>query len=241
MKQVTRIIPKDSVSEATAWKAPVVGGDSLKEGDVPLVTAKAIEQLQKSAYKEGFAEGKQQGLKEGHAEGLPQGREEGYQQGHQEGIEAGGVEVKTQVEQLQGIVDAMQSPLNEIDEVVADEIVTLAIALAQQIIRREIHTDPGQVIGVARDALKILPVSADKPKIWLHPEDIALINQQLSSEEVASYQLMEDGALSRGGCRVENSLARIDATVEKQINSVVAELFGGERGGEIDVATPEED
>lgn len=229
---ISRFINRDDVTGFKTWKAPVVGGQDMEVEELPVVTAETIEAIQESAKQEGFAEGKVAGIKAGRVEGVAQGRVKGLEQGRQEGLAAGAAKVKQQVEQLKEVLDALQAPLKELDEVVADEVVTLAIAIAQQIIRREIHTDPGQVIAVAREALQLLPVTTESPRIWLHPEDAALLRLQLSEQEISGYQLMEDGALSRGGCKVENSQARVDATIEKQIHSVVAELFGSERGGE---------
>jgi len=43
--------------------------------------------------------------------------------------------------------------------------------MVRQLIRREVKLDPGQIVGVVREALGILPISARNIRVVLHPED----------------------------------------------------------------------
>ncbi|MDH3355293.1 MAG: FliH/SctL family protein, partial [Chromatiales bacterium] len=56
----------------------------------------------------------------------------------------------------------------------------------------------------------------------------------LPEGEVHEYQMIESGTVKRGGCMVEADNSRVDATLEKQINSVISMLFGEERQQEFD-------
>ena len=49
------------------------------------------------------------------------------------------------------------------------ELLTLAMALARQIVRRELKTDPTQIIGIIREAIAALPVAAREVRVHLHP------------------------------------------------------------------------
>ena len=48
------------------------------------------------------------------------------------------------------------------------------MALARQIVRRELKTDPTQIIGIIREAIGALPVAARDVRVHLHPEDAAV-------------------------------------------------------------------
>ena len=49
------------------------------------------------------------------------------------------------------------------------------MALARQIVRRELKTDPTQIIGIIREAIAALPVAARDVRVHLHPEDAAVV------------------------------------------------------------------
>jgi flagellar assembly protein FliH len=125
-----------------------------------------------------------------------------------------------------------------VDEQVEGELLQLAVAVARQIIRRELQTDPEQIVGVVQEALSALPSSANRIRIHLNPEDAAVVRERLvpAGDDEFSWQIVDDLTLSRGGCRIESETSRIDASLEKRLNSVVAELMGGTRSIDSDDA-----
>ncbi len=78
---------------------------------------------------------------------------EAFEQGLAEGREAGRAEVRAQVERLEGMFYDLAKPFEELDAEVERELLTLAMALARQIVRRELKTDPTQIIGIIREAI----------------------------------------------------------------------------------------
>jgi flagellar assembly protein FliH len=107
------------------------------------------------------------------------------------------------------------------------------MSVAKHLVRRELRTDPGQVVAAVRQAVSILPINTRNIRVYLHPEDAALVKQSLSvTEETGEEQrwkIVEDPALTRGGCNVESELSRIDATVETRLAALIAQALGGER------------
>jgi flagellar assembly protein FliH len=87
------------------------------------------------------------------------------------------------------------------------------------------------VIGVVRDALSALPSAARNVRIHLNPQDALLVREKLVPADDAEmpWKVIDDIALTRGGCRIESATSRIDASVEKRLNSVITELMGGTR------------
>lgn len=206
----SKVIDKEQLTAFERWEIPAVGQGN---GMHPM-TAVQLEALQKQAYDEAYKEGMEAGRKDGR--------------------EAGKEEMRAAVQRLEQVIHSFASPMEELDEQVEEEMVSLSIAIARQIIRRELQASPDEVIAVVREALAALPSSARRVRIYLHPEDSALVKEtmSISSGGDQHWQLVDDPVLTRGGCRVEAEHSRIDATVEKRLNAVVAELFGGARSSD---------
>ncbi len=188
------------------WELPVVEGRDAFNSLRPM-TADKLDAIHKEAQKEGF------------------------EQGYKEGLDAAQKEIAAQMQRLKQIMQAMAEPLAAADEQVEQELIALAMAVARQIIRRELQSDPEQVVAVVREAMAELPSSARNIRIFLHPDDASLVRDALNTEEdeTAPWKIVEDVVLTRGGCRVESDTSRVDASVEKRLNSIVAELMGGSR------------
>jgi len=159
--------------------------------------------------------------------GFTAGRAEGYEAGRREGFAAG-------AEQMRSLLDSLARPLDACDEEVQQQLAALAIAVARQVIRRELQTQPGEVVAVIREALDMLPLNASDVRVHLHPEDAALLREMLkdspgSSPGEMAWRLVEDAAVERGGCRVVTSRSRIDATVERRLNALGSRILGGNR------------
>ena len=107
----------------------------------------------------------------------------------------------------------------------------LAIAVAGQLIRRELKQDPGEIVAVVREAIAALPSNSRRVQIALHPEDAQLVRERLALAESdqRAWGVAEDPTLTRGGCRVTTEHSRIDASVEKRLAAVIARMMGGER------------
>lgn len=211
------IASKKGLTAYERWEVPVVE----EERPIPeeLVTAAEIEAIQQLAYTDGYAQG--------YEVGVEQGEKDGFNAGHErlEQLLTG------RLNRLDSVLSFISRPLSELDEEVVNQLSDMSIKIARQLIRRELHTDPGQVIAVVREAMSTLPVNTRETSIFLHPDDAVLVREvfSISNEREQSWKLIEDPALTRGGCRIEAEHSKIDATVEHRMNQIVASLLGGER------------
>ncbi len=107
------------------------------------------------------------------------------------------------------------------------------LLIARQLVRRELQTDPAQVVGVVREALAVLPLATREVRLVLHPEDATLVREALAlHESTEQLQIEEDPVQSRVGCRVLSEASQIDATVESRLNAVIANVLGGQRSSD---------
>ena len=205
------------------WELPVIGVEEGRQGRgedelARPLTAAQLEALHAEAYRDGFE----------------QGRQAGEEAGYRDGREAGEAEAAARLAHIQSILDLLARPLEALDREVEDSLVALATSVARHVLRRELRTDPGQVIAVVREAVSVLPVAARSVRVHLNPADAALLRERMrvGDGEESRWQIVEDPMLTRGGCRVSTDVSLVDASVEQRLAAVVARVLGEEREGE---------
>ena len=194
------------------------------------LTVEEIEAMQKQAYDEAFQHGRQEGFEQGRAEGYEEGKKQGFEEGGKLGYEENLHLLQKQTAELALLMETLSEPFQQLDETVEDELVKLAIAIASQIIRREIKHDPGEIVAVIREAIKVLPLASQKITLTLHPEDAELVRSALKLDDsLPPWRLLDNPLISRGGCTVDTETSHVDATVENRLAAVVATVLGGDR------------
>jgi flagellar assembly protein FliH len=124
----------------------------------------------------------------------------------------------------------LAEPLQALDDGMEQELVALAMAAAKLIVRRELKTDPAQVLAAVREAMGALPAASRNVRLHLHPEDAALVRETLKvSEGEQTWRIVEDPVIARGGCKVITDTSLIDASVEARLLAITAAVLGGER------------
>jgi len=189
--------------------------EGAKKWDVPLfeglsgggfLTASHLEDVQKQAYEEAKAEG------------------------YADGLKAGEAEVERRVKRLDQLLRSLAKPYALMDDTVESELVGLAIAIAKQLFRRELHTDPSHIVGVVREAMQLLPGASRQVTVRLHPDDAVLVRELLASPEgERAWSVADDPLIERGGCKVLAENSQIDAQAEKRFEAVVQTIVGDER------------
>lgn len=174
---------------------------------------------------------------------LPDLEREAFDAAHAAGLAEGRItgqlEASQRVERLDALLTSLAQPFAELDREVEQQLVDLSLALARQLVRRELRIDPTQVIAIVREAVSVLPVSARDVRVHLHPEDAAIVREYLApTENVRAWKLVEDPVMMRGGCQVVTSTSRVDARLETRLGKLVAELVGGERANDPPPAVP---
>lgn len=183
------------------WDVPAIEGAA----DTYL-TAGRLEALQKEAY------------------------EEAWQKGHAEGLAAGKEASRARAARFDQLLQALARPFDKLDESVEKQLVELAMAVVRQLFRREVRVEPSHVIGVVREAIRLLPVASCNVRVHLHPEDATLVRESLSTAEgELAWTIVEDPLITRGGCKVTTDNAQIDATAEARLQAVISAVAGDQR------------
>jgi flagellar assembly protein FliH len=213
---MSKLISREETQEFRRWDLPIVEDvsaavNNAKHGKSPgLMTAEQIERIQKQAYKEAY--------------------DAGYKKGQQEGLRSGQTESDYKIHLLGDLLESLAHPFEDLDDVVEQQLVSLSLAIARQLVRRELKADPEQVIGVVHEALAALPVASRDVKVCLHPDDGVLVREMMTqTESDRNWLLVNDPGLTRGDCRILTEVSQVEATLEKRLAAVVSQLFGGER------------
>ncbi len=180
--------------------------DTASHSNPGYMTAAGLEEIQKQAY------------------------EEAFEKGRREGLLAGKEELAKRISHLDIILSGFAEPYNNLDDEVVSDMADLVISMLRQLVRREIRTDPGQIIAIVRDAVASLPTASSKVYLHLHPEDVAMVRDTLSlTDDERNWQLVDDPIISMGGCLVRTEYSQVDARVETRIAKLIAQVFGDDR------------
>ena len=190
-------------------------------------------------------EAREEARREGHREGFEAGRQEGHAQGLEEGRRAGEHETARQRREalapLADLVEEFRRALADLDHAIAEDLVDLALATGRQLAGDALREEPAEILNLVRTLIQEEPALNGKTRLWLHPDDLALVEQELHAEfHAAGWKLHPDDQLSRGGCRVTSPSGELDATLESRWENLAARVrrrsrrpqAGGDDGGE---------
>ena len=178
------------------------------------------------------------------AQAFEEGRESGFQLGRQtatEEIEKQAADLADQmtIEKLKTTLPAMQAAADALSQerdrwLAAWEAaaVRLSVAIAEKLVRHELHIKPQTATGMFVEALQLAAGNAHI-RLRMHPDDAQLLGDH--PEEVlrsiascGGATLVPDETISRGGCIIETQHGVIDARVETQLQRITSELLQGD-------------
>ncbi len=163
---------------------------------------------------------------------IDQWRREAEEEGYQEGLRRAADEAAALQRRLLDLIEFFEHPLRQLNEDIEHQLTQIAVTLAQQLVRRELKVEPGEIVGLIRDSVRLLPGNTRNISILLHPDDAELVRNALALDEHAderSWKLVEDPMISRGGCEIQAPPSAINATLENRLSALAASVLGGER------------
>jgi len=213
------ILP-ELVGDGAPWLVP--GGNDrrlraqqiLREAEQEAqVLVTAARQKAAALTEEAYREGKLQGR----AEALAEARER---------CQAGAAALEAAARQLQSLDEEFHTKAGE-------AIVSLALAVAEHVCRREIRQDPALILSTIREALTLLP-ELEEIVVRLHPEQCAFIqdhrNELFGTQDaMRALRLVADPRIEPDGCLVETPGCLVDASLPAQLEEARRRLCGDPR------------
>lgn len=224
---MSKVIPKEQLTAYQRWElaafeehgqavSPEFAGQSPQglpnagEGDaslhVTLPTAEELERLHQEAWQEGYNLG------------MEEGRKAGFEAGRQEG--------EKYARQLRALAEALETDRVRQDEEVAQEVLALAITVAQQVVGASLRVKPELMLDTIREALLSLPSLSGHYRVVVHPDSAQVVKDWLTQEHGhLSWKLVEDAQMEPGGFRFESAHSELDASMKARWREI-AECLG---------------
>jgi flagellar assembly protein FliH len=209
----SRVIPKEHLTAYQRWELLGIedtSGTFGKRAQMPpeethainLPTAEDLEQIHQQSAQEGF--------KIGH--------EEGYTAGFEMGRQAG----QASAERFANLVESLDAELLRQDEKLSRELLSLALAVAKQMLRTALKVKEGLVLEVLREAMNSLPGLSGHLRVMAHPDDLHVISEFLAAEhDHFSAKAVADSRVERGGFRIESSNSEVDGELPIRWQEIV--------------------
>lgn len=158
-------------------------------------------------------------------EELEQIREEARQDGYDEGHAAGHADateevkkvadeaLKQELQKVQVLADNFSTALQDADQLIANEVLDLALQLAKGMLKNALQVKPELILPIVRDAIEYLPSLQQPALLVLHPDDAPTVRAGLGEElDKGGWRVIEDPSVGRGGCKVDTASNTIDAS-----------------------------
>jgi len=208
-------------------KQPEVIEVEEEEQVVAPMTLQELEDIRQAAYEEGFNEGKEEGfpigLEEGKTEGIQSGFEEGLSQGKEQGVELAQPIIDEKLQQLETLINALNTPLRQYDEAAEKQLIALTTMLAEAVIFSEVKTNPKAILSTLKQCMDALPLAQQQCEIQLHPDDFDNIVASYGQDEIdkRGWRLKAEPSLELGGCIVNANNSSIDFSLQSRISDTL--------------------
>lgn len=214
-----RFIPREELEGAQAWRPDAFSGGQAAK---PPISAPAPKQPEAAAAAPAPPPPDPREL-------LAAARQAGYQDGYRDGSASAeafklthGRQVAAQIGTL---LQAFDAAFGELEQRMAEALMHTAVELAKQVVRAELRQHPEHIAKVAHDAIEALMLSARHVRVFVHPEDLELVEAGAGDVlKARGAHLMADPTIERGGCRVDSDVASVDALVAQRWQLAAAQL-----------------
>ncbi|HEV8378036.1 MAG TPA: FliH/SctL family protein, partial [Tepidisphaeraceae bacterium] len=176
-------------------------------------------------------------MKDAHAAGLRGGWNEGWKKGHEEGSKAGKeqalaehrTEFAATITALKSAAEQINRSRIELESAALKDVLSLAVAIAERVTKRQGILDPAVAVNNVMEALKLVSHSSDV-RIAIHPKNKTTLKEVLPRLKtqwpaLQHVELVDDSMLAPGGCRIYTAQGEVDGDLDGQINRVVADLM----------------
>jgi flagellar biosynthesis/type III secretory pathway protein FliH len=161
--------------------------------------------------------------------------EEAFAQGYEQGVEDALLRDGERIEQamlaLADAVETVHGAAHAWTRSAKEHVLALAIAVARQVIDRELKGDAHAVADLVRRALAQFPID-EAVSIRVHPQDLSTISTAAGPAGTGiriapgrSVQWVADPDLATGGCVVEGRLRIVDGRVDLALERIYRKLL----------------
>ena len=175
------------------------------------------------------AEAKRRGYSDGYAQGTETGRKEGSEAGHRAGLEEGKKQAEAEnrksLDELSLMIEAVEKSKTQILRKFENDLLDLATAMAQAILKQEIRTDDKAVRNIILSAMEEYR-NQEWVRIYV-PEKTASVLLKADNSIVDALKDISDSVkviaspgMADGACILETPDQVIDAGIDSQLTKI---------------------
>jgi flagellar assembly protein FliH len=174
------------------------------------------------------------GLQHGHQKGFEQGLKQGVEKGQKQALDEYRERLKTLEHAWSTQLTGFASAREELVLQAGEQVVSLALLIAQRIVRHAIAANPQLVVEQAIEMVR-MATGASRLVLRVHPQDELLLREAMPqvleaagvSQESQHIRLVTSADLSRGSLVLDVAGgAQIEASIEGQLQRLTALLLG---------------
>jgi flagellar assembly protein FliH len=160
-----------------------------------------------------------------HQQAWQEGHDAGYGVGFSEGEVAGREAAAEAVNRFHALASQFEQVLIEHEQRLAAQVVTLTLEISRQVLRTQLQLDPSLLLPVVREALGSLPALGQAVRLFVHPDDEALLKSFLREEfSHLQWRIVDDMNLQPGGVRIDAVHGELDASLPARWQRIVSRL-----------------
>jgi len=160
---------------------------------------------------------------------IKQIQQDAYGKGYAEGLKSQNKDIAAKLEVLAAVTKTIPQIKKDILEKGEEQMVKLALAIAEKILQQEVSTRKEIILDVLKGALKKI-AETDGMKVHLNPQDFRYMMEVKkdflqSFDGIRNLVFEEDSSIKRGGAVVETMFGEVDARLENQLKEIKTALL----------------
>jgi flagellar biosynthesis/type III secretory pathway protein FliH len=195
--------PAAAVTPLLKHEPAVNQGPTPVMRDLPSPSAERIQAIEREAFAKGYAEGERAGEA------------------------AAASRIEAMLKRLATTIDEVGALRAGAMRRAEREIVRLALAMAERVLRRELDVDRELLVVMARVAIDRLGQNV-VATVHLNPADCEAAMRHRDPEHANAIEIVADVNVPRGGCLVRSAFGSIDAGIDSQMRELSRALLGDE-------------
>jgi flagellar assembly protein FliH len=156
---------------------------------------------------------------------------QGFEDGRLEGEQGEQARLRTALAAAQDALDQVRDGEQAWTGTIEENVCALAVAIARQIIAREVDAGPDVIAGLVRRAIAEFGTERQL-RIRVHPQDLALLQAAGADDDDGAERLatgrevrwVADVGVARGGCVVEGRERIVDGRVDAALERMYRRL-----------------
>ncbi len=143
----------------------------------------------------------------------------GFEAGKKEGFDAGMEEAKQKINEIEGIIDKLRYPYQQIDVEIENTLVKLISSICEHLYHKMVEEKPEVLVRLVQEGIQLLKKNSHRIEIRMNPSDLEGLKERF--QEFSEAYWVADENLQRGDVFFQSNLGELDASVSQRIQLLI--------------------